>query len=142
MIFFSVPQELIKRYRFRKVFLSLITVAVFMGILVVPFEVAEPGSSIKNLGDGLWWASATVTTVGYGDVVPVTAVGRIIGVILQISGILLYSSLIGMVTVYVNRTQTEYNWQRLFTRLDQIEGELREIKKQSGFLINEKSKKS
>jgi cell division protein FtsL len=40
-----------------------------------------------HFGVGLWWAAATVTTVGYGDVVPATAEGRLIGAVLMFLGI-------------------------------------------------------
>ena len=40
-----------------------------------------------SLGLGLWWALQTVTTVGYGDVVPTTTAGRVIGSIVMLSGI-------------------------------------------------------
>lgn len=40
-----------------------------------------------DLGTGLWWAASTVTTVGYGDVVPATAAGRAAGVVLMFVGI-------------------------------------------------------
>lgn len=40
-----------------------------------------------DLGTGLWWAVATVTTVGYGDVVPVTAAGRLVASALMFVGI-------------------------------------------------------
>jgi hypothetical protein len=40
-----------------------------------------------DLGTGLWWAVTTVTTVGYGDHVPVTTAGRIVGATLMIAGI-------------------------------------------------------
>jgi voltage-gated potassium channel len=56
-----------------------------------------PGSSIKTFGDGLWWAATTVSTVGYGDKVPVTMEGRLVAVALMVVGI----SVLGVVTAAV-----------------------------------------
>ncbi len=53
-----------------------------------------PESTITSYGDALWWAAATITTVGYGDAVPVTQTGRFIAVGLMIAGI----ALLGVVT--------------------------------------------
>jgi voltage-gated potassium channel len=53
-----------------------------------------PGSTINSFGKALWWSITTVTTVGYGDVYPVTNTGRVIAVLLMIGGI----SLVGVVT--------------------------------------------
>jgi voltage-gated potassium channel len=58
-------------------------------------EAGAPNASIKTGGDGLWWALATITTVGYGDVVPVTTVGREIGAVLMFTGIGLFCVLTG-----------------------------------------------
>ena len=45
------------------------------------------GEQIDSFGDALWWSSTTITTVGYGDVYPVTAIGRMIAVVTMIVGI-------------------------------------------------------
>lgn len=50
-------------------------------------------SSIDSFPDALWWSIATVTTVGYGDVVPVTAAGRAFGYVLMLGGIGLFAGL-------------------------------------------------
>ena len=47
---------------------------------------AQP-ESFNNAFSGLWWAVATLTTVGYGDIYPVTVFGRIIGALIAILGI-------------------------------------------------------
>ncbi|WP_072801567.1 potassium channel family protein [Rhodococcoides yunnanense] len=57
-------------------------------------ERSAPTGNIKSFPDALWWAVATVTTVGYGDYAPTTATGRCIAVGLMIAGI----ALLGVVT--------------------------------------------
>jgi voltage-gated potassium channel len=65
---------------------SLITI-VFGALGVYLTEAGYPGANITNLPDAFWWAVQTVSTVGYGDVYPVTAEGRIIGVFVMFAGI-------------------------------------------------------
>jgi voltage-gated potassium channel len=57
-------------------------------------ERSLPGATINSFGKAIWWSITTVTTVGYGDVYPVTNAGRVIAVLLMIGGI----SLVGVVT--------------------------------------------
>jgi voltage-gated potassium channel len=57
-------------------------IVVFFGVLVAGVD-----PNIKTAWDGIWWAIATVSTVGYGDVVPVTLLGRAIGGVLVILGL-------------------------------------------------------
>jgi voltage-gated potassium channel len=45
------------------------------------------GTDFPSLADGLWWAAQTVTTVGYGDVVPHSAAGRLVGVVVMVSAL-------------------------------------------------------
>ncbi len=56
-----------------------------------------PGTHVSTIGDALWWAGATVTTVGYGDVFPVTPVGRVVAFALMLVGI----SMLGVITAAV-----------------------------------------
>jgi len=51
-----------------------------------------------TLGDALWWALQTVTTVGYGDVVPSSGSGRVIGAFVMISGIAFLTVITAAVT--------------------------------------------
>ena len=50
-------------------------------------------SPLSSFPNAMWWAVATVTTVGYGDMVPQTPLGRALGVVLMISGIGLFGAL-------------------------------------------------
>lgn len=67
---------------------------VIMFLCTFLFYQAEVGRnpSIDHYADALWWAMATVTTVGYGDLVPVTPGGRIIAAALMITGNFFYLS--------------------------------------------------
>lgn len=57
-------------------------------------EAGHPDSLITRFGDAVWWAIVSVTTVGYGDLYPVTLTGRLIAIGLMIYGI----ALLGVVT--------------------------------------------
>lgn len=63
-------------------------------LAVLEAERPAPGATIVNFGDAIWWAFVTITTVGYGDVVPITIVGRITAVCLMAAGI----GVVGVVT--------------------------------------------
>ncbi|XP_065645115.1 uncharacterized protein LOC105846050 isoform X3 [Hydra vulgaris] len=51
---------------------------------------------VKGFGTGIWWSIVTVATVGYGDIVPKTLIGRILSIIWMVIGITLVSGLTGM----------------------------------------------
>ena len=84
----------------------------------------------NSLGDGLWWALQTVTTVGYGDVVPTNPIGRLIGTVLMLQGI----ALVAVVTAAVTATFIEQQRRRghsteaeLLAKLERIESRLSEM---------------
>ncbi|HEX6246992.1 MAG TPA: ion channel [Nocardioidaceae bacterium] len=74
------------------------TLVLFVASLAaLDVERDAPGSTITSFGDALWWAFATVTTVGYGDRYPVTGTGRMVAVGLMVCGI----ALLGVVTAWL-----------------------------------------
>lgn len=77
---------------------TLLVSAVF--IVIAGILAAGIDSGIETPWDGIWWAWVTVTTVGYGDVVPLTGPGRVLGGILILLGIGLFSLLTASFSVF------------------------------------------
>jgi voltage-gated potassium channel len=71
--------------------LSLLVTAagiiIFGSFLIFSIESQHPDSEINSMIDAAWWTVATVTTVGYGDVVPVTDIGKIVAIFYMFFGI-------------------------------------------------------
>jgi voltage-gated potassium channel len=68
----------------------------FAGALsVYQAEHTAPGATIKTFGDAVWWICATFATVGYGDVTPVTPLGRLIAVGMMAIGLALLGAVTG-----------------------------------------------
>lgn len=74
---------------------SVITLAagVSCALVVYVVEHDREGASITTVGDALWWAGVTATTIGYGDEVPVTTEGRTIAFVLILLGVTLFAVL-------------------------------------------------
>lgn len=66
----------------------------FSSVLILEVETA-PNSNIKTAEDALWWAYVTITTVGYGDLYPVTTQGRIVALVLMTAGVGLFGVFTG-----------------------------------------------
>jgi len=64
---------------------------------------------IKSFEDAIWWSIVTVTTVGYGDIVPVTLLGRIIAVFLMATGTTFLGIYIGTITSYFIKSKRKQN---------------------------------
>ncbi|WP_448317436.1 potassium channel family protein, partial [Streptomyces sp. CO7] len=76
---------------------SVVGLLVFGSLAVLSVERNAPGGNIRTLGDAVWWAFTTMTTVGYGDLAPTTGLGRLLAVGLMLSGI----ALLGVVTANI-----------------------------------------
>ncbi len=89
----------------RNIGFSLIYLFIFMMILywIQQLEKDADGGSIKTLFDAFWYAIVTLTTVGYGDLYPVTTQGKILGLVLILLSLGLLSYLIGTITTNFQR---------------------------------------
>lgn len=79
-----------------------------MGLGALAVEVLSP-DSFQSFGDALWWAATTVTTIGYGDVVPATGWGRMIAVFVMFASV----ATVSFTTAVVTATFVAYHQRRL-----------------------------
>ena len=104
---------------------TLVTLAGGVAIWLVDHD------EFPDLGTSLWWALQTVTTVGYGDVVPEDSAGRLIGAVLMLQGIGFITVVAAAVTASLieqARSRRESADQSdLSSRLDQIDARLGQI---------------
>ncbi len=76
----------------------IILITEVASILILHVERYAAEASILSAGDAIWWSVVTITTVGYGDLYPVTSAGRIIAVVLMISGVGVFATLAGFLS--------------------------------------------
>jgi voltage-gated potassium channel len=106
------------------VLIVVLGVIVVCAALELEFEDGSHGSNIQNFGDAIWWATVTVTTVGYGDKYPVSAGGRGIAVVLMVVGIGLIGVLTATVASYFIGTAVDEQKMAVDKRLERIESML------------------
>jgi voltage-gated potassium channel len=96
----------------------------------VAFYSAEHRTQHVGLGDSIWWAATTMTTVGYGDLFPKTTMGRFVGVTVMVVGIGLLALLTGAVAeqfLKAEVAETEETGEQVEQEAAGVEDQLREV---------------
>ena len=69
-----------------------------MAIMIYYLERKAQPDAFSNIGDGLWYSIVTFTTVGYGDLTPITPLGRILSSLISLIGISMIALPTGIVS--------------------------------------------
>tara|TARA_Y100001970_G_scaffold4972_1_gene5640 strand:- start:1138 stop:1536 length:399 start_codon:yes stop_codon:yes gene_type:complete len=118
-------ETLFNSRRLRTILAALLFFIFLFGYL---FYVSEP--EVKNLGDGIWWALVTITTVGYGDITPLTTVGRVVASSLMFLGLGLIATITAIVSAkFIQNFVDHHTNDDVLEKLDEMQLELDEIKK-------------
>jgi voltage-gated potassium channel len=105
-------------------FAALITL--FIVVIAGAAQATFDSHDFPSVWDGVWWSVVTVTTVGYGDIVPHTVPGRLIGILVMLLGIGFLSVLTATVASYFVKSDSDVP--DLLAALARIEAELAELK--------------
>ncbi len=118
-------ETLFNSRRLRTILAALIFFVFLFGYL---FYISEP--EVRNLGDGIWWALVTITTVGYGDITPLTTVGRVVASSLMFLGLGLIATITAIVSAkFIQNFVDHHTNDDVLEKLDEMQLELDEIKK-------------
>jgi len=118
-------ETLFNSRRLRTILAALLFFIFLFGYL---FYVSEP--DVRNLGDGIWWALVTITTVGYGDITPVTTLGRVVASSLMLLGLGLIATITAIVSAkFIQNFVDHHTNDDVLEKLDEMQLELDDIKK-------------
>ena len=106
---------------------TIVSIAVVLVLIAGALARLVEPDTFTSIGLAYWWAVATVTTVGYGDVVPQEPAGRVVGVLLMLAGLSLIPTLTSVIvaTLLAKRRQAEQ--ERLEQMLVRIDAHLTRI---------------
>lgn len=126
----SLERRLLKAFETGRVLPYLIaTMVVIVFVFATVIRIFDQ-SDFKTYGDALWWAVATVTTVGYGDIVPKTTVGRFVASLLMITGFAFLSLITGTIaSVLVARFTRTRSDERVVQALARLEERLERLER-------------
>jgi len=94
-------------------------------IVMYNIESKVPNTKIKTYLGSLWWCVSTVTTVGYGDIVPVSNLGRIVAIFYMFFGISMVSLLFFVITnTFYKRRYDKVEIEKREQQLNQLKNEL------------------
>jgi voltage-gated potassium channel len=111
-------------------FLLIASVGVIISgsIVIFHLESGQPDSQINSRLDAAWWAVSTITTVGYGDMVPVTDAGKIMAIFFMLFGLAVLAIFLSSLGTIFYKRQFEKNEtdltlieEKLFERMDDLE---------------------
>ncbi len=99
-------------------------VAVALGAVGLYQVEYDANANIRSVGDALWWAVVTATTVGYGDISPVTTEGRVIAVALMLLGIGVIGAFTATVASFFVTQEEAPDFKAMARQLAQLEAKV------------------
>lgn len=117
--------------------LDTTVIAAFSILLMAGMVISAIDPNIKTVEDGVWWAWVTISTVGYGDLVPATTVGRMFAGLLILIGMGIFSVITAnFAAIFVQRKQNK-NKLAILSHIDETIESLREAEERETLILKE-----
>ena len=127
-IFLRALTLFLRAFNSKRLRTILVTIIASVSVFGFVFFITEP--QVKSFGDGMWWALVTITTVGYGDITPMTTVGRFVASGLMFVGLGLISSVTAIISVkFIQNFVDHHTNDDVLEKLDEMQKDLDELKK-------------
>ena len=91
---------------------GVLTIVSIEGTLIYLIEGGEPDTGFTSIPQAMYWGIVTITTVGYGDIAPVTVAGKILASIMMLTGFAIIAVPTGIVTVELRREMARVEMDR------------------------------
>ncbi len=116
----------IEKTKLNYIILSFTVFVIGSSLLILVLE-NSPGSEIRTPLEAVWYVMSTITTVGYGDITPITFDGRIFGIILMVFGVVFFSVLTASISTWFLRG-IESEEEELKIKIVSMEKSMNELK--------------
>lgn len=113
------------RQSFKKIlvfFLFVVIMVICLGTIMYAIEGNQPGTQFTSIPASIYWAIVTMTTVGYGDVIPVTSLGRFFAGVVMLLGYTIVAVPTGIVSASMVSVQSHKSKEEKFEK-DTLNGE-------------------
>ena len=113
----------------KQTYLDKIILVTIIFVFLITVLINFVDSNIDNIQTALWYIIVSMTSTGYGDVVPTSTSGKIIGIVAMIGGILIFATITAVISsVYVSKISKD-NHDELESKIEELTAEIEKLNK-------------
>ncbi|MBR4448182.1 ion transporter [Methanobrevibacter sp.] len=113
----------------KQTYLDKIIVAMIIFVFSITVLINIVDSNVNDILTALWYTIVSMTSTGYGDVIPATNLGKLIGMFAMVGGILIFASITAVISsLYMSRISKD-NQDELKSKIDELNSEIEKLNK-------------
>jgi len=133
----SHESEAIEKFLKRTLLDKILSIAIIF-IFVVAILLRFIDSEINDIQTAVWYTFVSMTSTGYGDVIPATFSGKLIGIIAMVGGIVIFATITAVISsIYVSKISRDHH-EDLESKIEDLTSEIEKLNEKIGELKKEK----